>query len=87
MMVEFSATLILTISSRRNWTNVILYIILFFPVSMFVLSYVGLYTLLIESFDQKLKRVKEALWPRRDVALPQARFTESEIRGGIYTDI
>lgn len=83
MMIAFAATLILTISSGRNWTNVILYIISFFPVTVFVLSYVRLYRLLIESFDQKIRKVMEAVLPRREAAQPQARFTGSDIRGGM----
>ncbi|KAL8201908.1 hypothetical protein R6Q57_011055 [Mikania cordata] len=76
MMVAFAATLILTISSGRNWTNVLLYIISFFPVTVYGYSYIHLYKLLINAFCEKLWTVKEAIFPACVVAiLPEADFT------------
>ncbi|KAL8201909.1 hypothetical protein R6Q57_011056 [Mikania cordata] len=76
MMVEFAATLILTISSGRNWTNVLLYIISFFPVTVYGYSYIHLYKLLINAFCEKVWTVKEAIFPAYVVAaLPEADFT------------
>lgn len=76
MMVAFAATLVLTISSGKNWTNVFLYIISFFPVTVFGFSYVHLYKLLIKAFIEKVKMIKEAVFPTPVVAPPQAEFTD-----------
>ncbi|MFS8019700.1 hypothetical protein Hanom_Chr15g01406791 [Helianthus anomalus] len=43
MMVAFAATLILTISSGRKWTDIILYTVSFFPVLIFVFTYIRFY--------------------------------------------
>ncbi|PWA42679.1 ankyrin repeat-containing domain, PGG domain protein [Artemisia annua] len=39
MMVAFAATLVLTISSGRKWTDITLYVISFFPVIVFLYTY------------------------------------------------
>ncbi|GJR88038.1 ankyrin repeat-containing domain, PGG domain protein [Tanacetum coccineum] len=75
MMVAFAATLILTISSGQNWTSVFLYIISFFPVTVFALSYIRLYQLLLKAFIEKVWMVKEAVFPTRVVPPPQADFS------------
>ncbi|KAM0036885.1 putative ankyrin repeat-containing domain, PGG domain, ankyrin repeat-containing domain superfamily [Helianthus debilis subsp. tardiflorus] len=76
MMVAFAATLILTISSGQNWTNVFLYIISFFPVTVYGYSYIHLYKLLINAFCEKMWMLKEAIFPPCvNVAPPQADFT------------
>ena len=75
MMVAFAATLVLTISSGQNWTSVFLYIVSFFPVSVFALSYIRLYQLLLKAFIDKVWMLKEAVFPTRVVAPPQADFT------------
>nr|GEV73620.1 ankyrin repeat-containing protein At5g02620-like [Tanacetum cinerariifolium] len=75
MMVAFAATLILTISSGKNWTSVFLYIISFFPVTVFALSYVRLYQLLLKAFIEKVWMVKEAVFPTRVAPPPQADFS------------
>ncbi|KAF5803651.1 putative PGG domain-containing protein [Helianthus annuus] len=43
MMVAFAATLILTISSGRKWTDITLYTVSFFPVLIFVFTYIRFY--------------------------------------------
>ena len=75
MMVAFAATLVLTISSGQNWTSVFLYIVSFFPVSVFALSYIRLYQLLLKEFTDKVCMLKEAVFPTRVVAPSQADFT------------
>ncbi|XP_076941793.1 uncharacterized protein LOC143611479 [Bidens hawaiensis] len=76
MMAAFAATLILTISSGQSWTNVFLYIISFFPVTVYAFSYVHLYKLLIHAFCEKVWMLKEALFPPCvNVEPPQADFT------------
>ncbi|XP_071737185.1 uncharacterized protein [Rutidosis leptorrhynchoides] len=77
MMVAFAATLVLTISSGQNWTNVLLYIISFFPVTVFVFSYVRLYLLLINSISEMLLMFKEAVFPSCTTTTPQTDFTRS----------
>ncbi|PWA54335.1 ankyrin repeat-containing domain, PGG domain protein [Artemisia annua] len=39
MMVAFAATLVLTISSGRKWTDITLYVVSFFPVIVFLFTY------------------------------------------------
>nr|GEU63500.1 ankyrin repeat-containing protein At5g02620-like [Tanacetum cinerariifolium] len=39
MMVAFAATLILTVSSGRKWTDIVLYVVSFFPVIVFLFTY------------------------------------------------
>ncbi|KAL8201911.1 hypothetical protein R6Q57_011058 [Mikania cordata] len=63
MMVAFAATLILTINRSQNWTNVLLYIISFFPVTIYGYFYIHLYKLLINAFCEKLWTVKEVIFP------------------------
>ncbi|KVI09398.1 Ankyrin repeat-containing protein, partial [Cynara cardunculus var. scolymus] len=72
MMIAFAATLVLTISSRQDWTNVILYTISFFPVSVFVCSHVNLYKLLIKAFEERVRRIMASILPNRAVESPQA---------------
>ncbi|KAK9078860.1 hypothetical protein SSX86_002918 [Deinandra increscens subsp. villosa] len=81
MMVAFAATLILTISGGgQNWTNVFLYIISFFPVSVYGYSYIHLYKLLIKAFCEKVWMLKEAIFPPCVVAAPpQADITSNII--------
>lgn len=73
MMIAFAATLILTISSEQgHWKNIMLYMISFFPVTVFVCSYIHLYKLLIEAFLRRLKKAIAAILPTPDVDSPQA---------------
>ncbi|XP_021769506.1 ankyrin repeat-containing protein ITN1-like [Chenopodium quinoa] len=43
MMVSLAATIILTINSKQHWTKIALYIVAFFPVIIFMLSYIPFY--------------------------------------------
>ncbi|PWA49691.1 Ankyrin repeat-containing protein [Artemisia annua] len=70
MMVAFAATLILIISSKQDWTNILLYIVSFFPVTVFVCSYVSLYKLLIEAFKERVKEIIASVSPTCDVESP-----------------
>ncbi|XP_023742800.1 ankyrin repeat-containing protein At5g02620 [Lactuca sativa] len=67
MMISFAATLILTISSGQDWTNIMLYMISFFPVTVFVCSYVHLYKLLIKAFEERVKMIIASILPTPDV--------------------
>ncbi|CAI9292518.1 unnamed protein product [Lactuca saligna] len=71
MMISFAATILLGSGKWQDWTNIILYIVTFFPVIVFVLSYVSLYKLLIKVFEESLKKVIDSILPGRDVELHQ----------------
>ncbi|KAL7213609.1 hypothetical protein ACSBR2_016189 [Camellia fascicularis] len=57
MMLAFAATVILLIRNRQQWTRIALYSVAFFPVSIFVLTYLPLYTQLMKSFVYTLKKI------------------------------
>ncbi|KAI3718660.1 hypothetical protein L6452_19539 [Arctium lappa] len=63
MMVAFAATLILTISSGRKWTDITLYSVSFFPVVIFIFTYVKLYKQLVGAIYRGFKQVmRVAFW-------------------------
>ncbi|KAL4563008.1 hypothetical protein LXL04_027039 [Taraxacum kok-saghyz] len=65
MMISVAATIILGGSSQgKDWTSIILYPITFFPVVVFVVSYVRLYKLLIKVFEERLKKVIDLIFPQ-----------------------
>ncbi|KAL7593666.1 hypothetical protein Lser_V15G32030 [Lactuca serriola] len=70
MMISFAATILLGSGKWQDWANIILYTVTFFPVIVFVLSYVRLYKLLIKVFEESLKKVIYSILPARDVELP-----------------
>ncbi|KAL7244283.1 hypothetical protein ACSBR1_016508 [Camellia fascicularis] len=57
MMLAFAATVILLIRNKQQWTRIALYSVAFFPVSIFVLTYLPLYTQLMKSFVYTLKKI------------------------------
>ncbi|KAJ0568291.1 putative PGG domain, ankyrin repeat-containing domain superfamily [Helianthus annuus] len=62
MMVAFAATLILTISSGRKWTDITLYTVSFFPVLIFVFTYIRFYKQLGGAIYRAFKQmIDEAL--------------------------
>ncbi|PWA89628.1 ankyrin repeat-containing domain, PGG domain protein [Artemisia annua] len=75
MMVAFAATLILTISSPHwHWTNIILYTLSFLPVTMFMFSYVRLYTMLIRTLVASLYNNIALLLPTCDVTVKSTQL-------------
>ncbi|KAI3718661.1 hypothetical protein L6452_19540 [Arctium lappa] len=63
MMVAFAATLILTISSGRKWTDITLYSVSFFPVVIFIFTYVKLYKQLVGAIYRGFKHMmRVAFW-------------------------
>nr|GEX89564.1 ankyrin repeat-containing protein At5g02620-like [Tanacetum cinerariifolium] len=80
MMVAFAATLVLTISSRQRWTNITLYAISFLPVTMFMFSYVRLYTRLIKTLVASLSNSIALLLPPCDVTVKSTRSNEKPRR-------
>lgn len=50
MMVAFAATIILMINNKERWTKIGVYVVAFFPVCIFMLSYIPIYVMLAESF-------------------------------------
>ncbi|KAL9992493.1 putative PGG domain, ankyrin repeat-containing domain superfamily [Helianthus debilis subsp. tardiflorus] len=63
MMVAFAATLILTISSGRKWTDITLYSVSFFPVLIFVFTYIKFYKQLGGAIYHAFKQMAEATLP------------------------
>lgn len=61
MMVAFAATIILMISNRERWTKIAVYIVAFFPVCIFVLSYIPLYIQLVDTFRYWVKKISKSL--------------------------
>ena len=61
MMVAFAATIILMIHSKERWTKIALYIIAFFPILLFMLSYVPIYTNLLKTFNYWIKKSTKSL--------------------------
>ncbi|KAL4585382.1 hypothetical protein LXL04_010001 [Taraxacum kok-saghyz] len=59
LMVAFAATLILTISSGRKWTDITLYVISFFPVIIFVFTYFQLHKIRFWIMYSKAKKMVE----------------------------
>ncbi|KAL8229560.1 hypothetical protein R6Q57_014460 [Mikania cordata] len=57
MMVAFAATLVLTITNQEAWSDMTLYGASFFPVIVFVFSYLPEYTKIIKDFYGKLKKM------------------------------
>ncbi|KAL7213624.1 hypothetical protein ACSBR2_016204 [Camellia fascicularis] len=57
MMLAFAATVILLIRNKQQRTRIALYSMAFFPVSIFVLTYLPLYTQLMKSFVYTLKKI------------------------------
>ncbi|KAM0049871.1 putative PGG domain-containing protein [Helianthus debilis subsp. tardiflorus] len=61
LMVAFAATLILTISGGKKWTDITLYAISFFPVVIFTITYLGIEKIDLSNiygfFKRKLKRM------------------------------
>ncbi|KAI7734362.1 hypothetical protein M8C21_026977, partial [Ambrosia artemisiifolia] len=60
MMVAFAATIILTISSGRKWTDVTLYGVSFFPVLVFVFTYIKFYKQLVGALYRAFKQMINA---------------------------
>jgi hypothetical protein len=57
MMISFSATIVLMISSKQRWTKIILYSISFFPVAIFALAYLPLYISLSQTLEYLVKKL------------------------------
>ncbi|KAK1412367.1 hypothetical protein QVD17_33565 [Tagetes erecta] len=57
LMVAFAATLVLTISAGRRWTDITLYAISFFPVILFVFTYFNVQNTRFSSIYHELRRV------------------------------
>ncbi|KAI7999315.1 Ankyrin repeat-containing protein ITN1 [Camellia lanceoleosa] len=57
MMLAFAATVILLIRNKQEWTRIALYSMAFFPVSIFALTYLPIYTQLMKSFAYTLKKI------------------------------
>ncbi|KAK1412366.1 hypothetical protein QVD17_33564 [Tagetes erecta] len=57
MMVAFAATLVLTITSEATWSNMTLYSVSFFPVIVFVYSYVPEYSTIAKDMFRVLKKM------------------------------
>ncbi|PWA88742.1 ankyrin repeat-containing domain, PGG domain protein [Artemisia annua] len=64
MMVAFAATLILTISGGRKWTDITLYSVSFFPVLIFVFTYIRFYKQLVGAIYHAFKQMIEATLSR-----------------------
>lgn len=73
MMVAFAATLILTISSGRKWTDITLYSVSFFPVLIFVFTYIRFYKQLGGAIYQAFKQITKATLSRYSNRKPQVR--------------
>ena len=61
MMVAFAATVILMINNREHWTKIAVYAVAFFPVCIFVLSYIPLYIELANTFQYWVKKIGNSL--------------------------
>lgn len=61
MMVAFAATIILMIHSKERWIKIALYIIAFFPIVLFMLSYIPIYTNLLKTFNYWFKKSTKSL--------------------------
>ncbi|KAD7117407.1 hypothetical protein R6Q59_005992 [Mikania micrantha] len=57
MMVAFAATLVLTITNQETWSDMTLYGASFFPVIVFVFSYLSEYQKIIKDLYRKLKKM------------------------------
>ncbi|KAJ0434594.1 putative ankyrin repeat-containing domain, PGG domain, ankyrin repeat-containing domain superfamily [Helianthus annuus] len=59
LMVAFAATLILTISRGKKWTDITLYVVSFFPVIIFTFAFVGIHKIDASKYYAKFKSI---LW-------------------------
>ncbi|GFZ03248.1 hypothetical protein Acr_15g0018560 [Actinidia rufa] len=62
MMVAFAATVFLLIRDKEQWTRIAVCSVAFFPVSIFVLSYLPLYKELVKVSKQPLKKIQEKVF-------------------------
>ncbi|GFZ03265.1 hypothetical protein Acr_15g0018730 [Actinidia rufa] len=62
MMVAFAATVFLLIRDKEQWTRIAVCSVAFFPVSIFVLSYLPLYKELVKVSMQPLKKIQEKVF-------------------------
>ncbi|XP_021738880.1 uncharacterized protein LOC110705347 [Chenopodium quinoa] len=61
MMVSFAATIILTINTKQRWTKIALYIVAFFTVIIFMLSYIPFYKELLHILNYCIVRIGRSL--------------------------
>ncbi|KNA07033.1 hypothetical protein SOVF_175610 [Spinacia oleracea] len=61
MMVAFAATILLMLNNKARWTKIALYIVAFFPICIFVLSYIPLYIKLAEAVYYWVKKIGKSL--------------------------
>lgn len=57
MMVAFAATLVLTITSEATWSNMTLYGVSFFPVIVFMYTYIPEYMTIVKDMFRVLKKM------------------------------
>nr|GEZ63928.1 putative ankyrin repeat-containing domain, PGG domain protein [Tanacetum cinerariifolium] len=76
MMVAFAATLILTISGGRKWTDITLYCVSFFPVLIFMFTYIRFYKQLVGAIYHAFKQMTEATLSRYHNPKPETRLKE-----------
>ncbi|KAI3818889.1 hypothetical protein L1987_12710 [Smallanthus sonchifolius] len=57
LMVAFAATLVLTISSGQKWTDITLYVVSFFPVIIFVFTYLNIQNIKFSSMFGRPRRM------------------------------
>ncbi|XP_056694762.1 protein ACCELERATED CELL DEATH 6 isoform X2 [Spinacia oleracea] len=72
MMVAFAATILLMVNKKERWTKITLYIVAFFPICIFMLSYIPLYIKLVKTLNYWIKKLGESL-PRLACPLRPAR--------------
>ncbi|KAJ0668450.1 putative ankyrin repeat-containing domain, PGG domain, ankyrin repeat-containing domain superfamily [Helianthus annuus] len=67
MMVAFAATLVLTISNKGKWSDLTLYVVSFFPVLVFMYSYLSYYMDMIVNSFRELKKMigQTVIWFRK----------------------
>ncbi|KAK9683565.1 hypothetical protein RND81_10G150200 [Saponaria officinalis] len=79
MMVSFAATIILMTSRKKEWTKIAVYTAAFFPVCIFVVSYIPLYVELANTFRYWFFKCRKILPVPACTSKPKYSFR----RGGI----
>ncbi|XP_021738104.1 ankyrin repeat-containing protein ITN1-like [Chenopodium quinoa] len=74
MMVAFAATILLMVNTKERWTKTALYIVAFFPICIFMLSYIPLYIKLVKTLNYWVKKIGKSL-PRFACVSRPARRT------------
>lgn len=61
MMTAFAATILLMVNNRERWTKFALYAVAFFPICIFMMSYIPLYLQLVETVKYWVKKIVKSL--------------------------